>query len=71
MHPAARAYFKFACPAAGCNGEFELGPTVERLARLAETKSADFMNCTGVRAEHRATGAACGLHLKYQIEITY
>ena len=71
MHPPSQAYFSFPCPAAGCNGTFELGPTIEQLVSRTQAKSADYLRCTGVRPEHRASGQLCDLHLKYQVDVSY
>src|SRR5579859_2373189 len=32
LYPAARAFFRFVCPCADCDGEFELAPVVAELA---------------------------------------
>ena len=71
MHPPSQAYFIFPCPAAGCSGSFDLGPVIDQLVRRSQTLSNDFADCSGVRAEHRATGEACALHMRYQIEVSY
>ena len=71
MHPPSQAYFVFPCPAAGCNGTFELGTVIEQLVGRSQAKSTDHMRCVGVRPEHRASGQLCDLHLKYQVDVSY
>ena len=71
LHPAARAYFKFPCPATGCSGEFELGAAIQKMVRTTEKHGTDFLDCEGVRAEHRVSGERCALHLRYKVDISY
>jgi hypothetical protein len=71
MHPPSQAYFIFPCPAAGCTGAFDLAPAIDQIVRRSQTASSDFLDCTGVRAENRATGELCALHMRYQIEVSY
>jgi hypothetical protein len=71
MHPPSQAYFIFPCPAAGCTGSFDLAPAIEQIVRRSQTVSNDYLDCTGVRAENRATGELCALHLRYQIDVSY
>jgi hypothetical protein len=71
MHPPSQAYFTFPCPAAGCTGAFDLGPIIDQVVRRSQTVANDYLDCTGVRAENRATGELCALHMRYQIEVSY
>lgn len=71
LHPAARAYFRFPCPTSGCSGEFDLGPAIEKMAGSRQKHVADFLDCEGIRAEHRVSGVRCALHLRYTVDISY
>jgi hypothetical protein len=74
FYPAASAFFRFACPCAECDGDFDLGPVVGSL--LADVASAPPASarqvtgrktCDGVRLRDRAGGHPCLMSLEYQL----
>lgn len=73
LYPAARAYFRFACPCFDCNGEFDLGAEARALAaasgpRQRETRGA--LECVGVRSHDQRGGVRCPIQLQFRIGIT-
>jgi hypothetical protein len=73
FYPPARAFFRFTCPCADCNGEFDLSASVAQLAaadgRGIRHVTAN-LQCNGVRARDRITGAACPIELHCRIAAT-
>lgn len=74
LYPAARAFFRFACPCSECDGDFDLGPAVLALvgglseSRRAETGAVSGrMPCEGWRARDRAGGRPCTSVLDYRL----
>jgi len=63
FHPAATAFFCFACPFGDCDGEFDLTSAIDLTARSGQLQSSGEVRCAGTR--HRA--AACTLSLEYSI----
>jgi hypothetical protein len=73
MFPAARAFFRFACPCFDCDGEFDLSANVTTVAagtKPASRTSAGQMNCQGMRSRDRITGARCPITLDWRIVMT-
>jgi hypothetical protein len=70
FYPPARAFFRFTCPCADCNGEFDLSANVAQLAaasgRVTRTATAK-LQCAGVRARDRITGSSCPIELTCRI----
>jgi hypothetical protein len=60
--PAARGFFRFACPCHACNGEFDLTSSVSTLARARSVKPRSTrleVTCEGQRArENESVGCA-------------
>jgi hypothetical protein len=76
LHPAARAFFRFPCPCAECDGDFDLTtaimavleqpePRGRRTARVASGR----LQCEGWRARDRATGRPCTIELRYRLSV--
>ena len=71
--PPANAFFRFACPCLDCDGEFDVG---ERVAKLAAgpgraNRSANAQqSCLGARARDRITGIRCPITLECRIVLT-
>jgi len=72
--PAARAFFRFACPCAECDGDFDLaGPVSALLADVARLPSAGArqatgrITCNGVRLRDRVGDRPCLMSLEYQL----
>jgi hypothetical protein len=72
LYPAAPAFFRFACPCADCDSDFDLMPVVAKLLdgapgrKRAATVSGQ-MSCNGVRLRDRAGSNACSMQLKFQL----
>ncbi len=74
FYPAAQAFFRFRCPCADCDGEFDLTGNVAQIAattsgRGSRTLSAK-LQCVGTRARDRASGASCPIELSFRIVAT-
>jgi hypothetical protein len=70
FYPPAQAFFRFRCPCADCDGEFDLTTNVAQLAattgRGSRTVTAQ-VHCAGTRARDRASGSGCPIELNYRI----
>jgi hypothetical protein len=72
LYPAAPAFFRFACPCADCDADFDLRPVVAKLLdgasglKRAATVGGQ-MSCHGVRLRDRAGSKACSMQLKFQL----
>lgn len=72
--PAARAFFRFACPCADCDGDFDLREPVGALIgglpagkRAAARNAKGRLSCEGVRLRDRVGGQPCSMTLEYQL----
>jgi hypothetical protein len=72
LYPAAPAFFRFACPCADCDADFDLMPVVAKLLdgvsgrKHAATVSGQ-MSCQGVRLRDRVGSSPCSTQLRYQL----
>lgn len=72
LYPSAPAFFRFACPCADCDADFDLRPVVEKLLdgksgkRNAAT-TAGQMSCQGVRLRALACSSACSMQLNFEL----
>jgi hypothetical protein len=72
LYPAAPAFFRFTCPCADCDAEFDLTPDVALLLdgaagrQRTETVSGH-MSCEGVRMRDRLGSTACSMQLQFQL----
>jgi hypothetical protein len=72
LYPAAPAFFRFACPCADCDADFDLMPVVAKLldgasgSKQAATVSGR-MSCQGVRLRDRVGSNPCSTQLKFQL----
>lgn len=76
LHPAARAFFRFPCPCAECDGDFDLTNVVmavlkqpEPRGRHATRMASGQLQCEGWHARDRATGRACTIELHYRLSM--
>ena len=76
LYPAARAFFRFACPCSECDGDFDLGTVVSGLVNeLGEARhpatgaAAGQLACEGMRARDRAGGRPCTIDLHYRLSV--
>ena len=74
--PAARAFFRFACPCAECDGDFDLGHAVASLLadpprsqRRAASAVRGRLSCEGVRLRDRVGSRSCAMTLEYQLVV--
>ena len=73
LYSAATAFFRFACPCADCDGDFDLTDAVTTLvANSAGRKRASSisgqLSCQGMRfRDHGTHQASCSMQLSYQI----
>lgn len=72
--PAARAFFRFPCPCADCDGDFDLrGPVDAFLTKLTPKRSAtartvrDRLRCAGVVLRDRSGSRPCAMTLDYEL----
>jgi hypothetical protein len=79
LYPAARAFFRFACPCTDCDGQFDLTSAVaglmantNRVRRAAgeERVAQGAMACEGVRFRDREHSRPCPMQLKFEIAAT-
>lgn len=71
LYPAASAFFRFACPCADCDGEYNLTAAVTALAAPGsrKTTASAHLRCQGVRLRAQAGGQPCVSELDYQLSI--
>jgi hypothetical protein len=73
LYPPAPAFFRFACPCADCDADFDLMPFVVELLDAASgrckqpTTAAGHVSCHGVRLRDRLGSTACSMQLKFQL----
>jgi hypothetical protein len=74
LYPSARAFFRFACPCAECDGDFDLAPAVTALLneagrsrRPADRTARGQLQCQGIRSRDRASSRPCPIELSYQL----
>jgi hypothetical protein len=67
LYPAATAFFRFACPCADCDGDFDLTEVVTALAKGGVLTSRGHLACDGTRHNHPPGNTACSIRLDYQL----
>jgi len=70
LYPAARAFFKYRCPCADCDGMTDLGPAVKELAARAQKsagQSTGQLLCQGTRLANSAFSQSCTLKVNYEL----
>jgi hypothetical protein len=73
LYPAASAFFRFACPCADCDGDFDLSGAVASLLeasagrRRIEASSSGRMDCPGVRLRDMAGQKICPMQLSFRL----
>jgi len=69
LYPAARAFFRFACPCSDCEGDFDLTPAVTQLLNGAPARQRALervMPCEGAHFRGPLV-AACPMGLKFRL----
>ena len=76
LYPPARAFFRFACPCADCDGEFDLGKAVVELVKVATSENrisgssiARPMRCQGTRWRDSNHSEPCCVALSFQVVV--
>jgi hypothetical protein len=73
LYPAALAFFRFACPCADCDGDFDLTGAVASLIestaglRRIDASSSGRMHCQGVRLRDLAGQKDCLMQLSFRL----
>ena len=67
LYPAASAFFRFACPCADCNGDFDLTDAVVALAQSGVLASRGQLVCDGTRRDSPVGSTACSVRLNYRL----
>lgn len=67
FHPAAQAFFEFACPYANCNGQFDLGGAVNMALTDPAHQATGVLECHGARARDGGSNQPCQLRLMYTV----
>jgi hypothetical protein len=74
LYPAASAFFRFACPCADCDGDFDLTDAVASLLlessagrRRIDASSSGRMDCQGVRLRDMAGQKVCPMQLSFRL----
>ena len=74
LYPAAAAFFRFACPCADCDGDFDLTGAVASLLlessagrRRIDASSSGRMDCQGVRLRDMAGEKGCPMQLSFHL----
>jgi hypothetical protein len=73
LFPSAAAFFRFACPCADCDGDFDLSGAVASLLagstgrRRSEASSSGRMDCQGVRLRDMAGQKICPMQLNFRL----
>ena len=71
MNPPSRAFFRFPCPYADCDGEYDLGAAVGSTLGAHRVHSGSQLRCEGVRPRIRLLGDRCGLELEFRLLAQY
>lgn len=70
LHAPARAFFKFLCPYAACDGQFDLSAAVEAALADPAHRSTGVLGCAGKRPGRTGAKELCQLHLDYTVIAT-
>ncbi|MCC7464304.1 MAG: hypothetical protein IT480_17815 [Gammaproteobacteria bacterium] len=77
LYPSARAFFRFACPCAECDGDFDLAPAIAAMLVPAGPQGpgagrpvSGRLSCEGWRARERANGRPCPTELHYRLSMS-
>jgi hypothetical protein len=77
LYPAARAFFRFACPCADCDGEFDLGTVVAELVTAGAPakrtgRSVTGRNmCQGIHWRDSEHSEACHIELSFRVAVSF
>jgi hypothetical protein len=77
LYPAARAFFRFACPCADCDGEFDLATVVAELvtagapAKRAARSVTGRSLCQGIHWRDSDHSEACHIELTFRVAVSF
>jgi hypothetical protein len=77
LYPAARAFFRFSCPCADCDGEFDLAAVINDLvtagapAKRTGRSLTGHSACQGVHWRDSDHSEACGIELSFRIVVSF
>jgi len=77
LYPAARAFFRFGCPCADCDGEFDLAPIVVELVTEGAPASPSARSlagralCQGSHWRNSGHRELCRIALSYRVVVTF
>ena len=77
LYPAARAFFRFACPCADCDGEFDLATVVAELvtagapAKRTGRSVTGRSLCQGIHWRDSDHSEACRIELSFRVAVTF
>lgn len=69
LHPPARAFFRFPCPYADCDGQFDLASAVQAALADPAHQTQGRLECAGTR-NHSDSRRPCQLQLDYTVTAT-
>jgi hypothetical protein len=70
LHPPAPAFFRFPCPYADCDGQFDLSSAVRVALEDPTHRAAGSLECAGSRSRNPISKKPCQLHLDYVVTAT-
>ena len=77
LYPSARAFFRFVCPCADCDGEFDLAPIVAELVTggAPPNRSARALSgcvpCQGVHWRNSGRSEPCRIELSFRVVVSF
>jgi hypothetical protein len=71
LHPPAPAFFRFCCPFADCDGQFDLSGPVATMLSASQRTLALSLRCEGTRARDRQVRQPCELQGEFTIDAEY
>jgi hypothetical protein len=77
MYPAARAFFRFSCPCADCDGEFDLAAVVTELAtasapgKRTARSVAGRSGCGGTHWRDSDHSEPCRIELSFRVAVSF
>lgn len=77
LYPAARAFFRFACPCADCDGEFDLAPVVTELVtggaagKRTGRQVAGRNACQGIHWRDSDHSEPCRIELSFRVVVSF
>jgi hypothetical protein len=69
LHPPAPAFFRYPCPYADCDGEFDLGGAVQAAVADPARRASGVLVCAGARSGDHASKRPCQLNLDYIVTV--